>query len=141
LRKRRNPGRLPPQRHLAQLHGRRVLYPWAQPADPDARNDWFQVCLGAPIRLPLAGPSALELCPTRTGSTTCQETLPHPPLPPKPQYVSSDGLGVGGSGHWAVFLDDELLRGSSGECATFGSPCLAAAEDFEVLGVELWRVH
>lgn len=57
------------------------------------------------------------------------------------QFVGHDGLGVGGSGHWAVFLDEELLRGSSGECATFGSPCLAGVEDFEILGVELWRVH
>lgn len=57
------------------------------------------------------------------------------------QFVGHDGLGVGGAGHWAVFLDEELLRGSSGECATFASPCLAGREDFEVLGVELWGVH
>ncbi|KAI8474831.1 MAG: TLD-domain-containing protein [Monoraphidium minutum] len=57
------------------------------------------------------------------------------------QFVGPDGLGVGGSGHWALFLDEELLRGSSGECATFASPCLGCEEDFEVLGVELWRVH
>ena len=56
------------------------------------------------------------------------------------QHVGPEGLGVGGSGHWAIFLDSELLRGSSGECATFASPCLAAGEEFEVLGVELWRV-
>lgn len=57
------------------------------------------------------------------------------------QWAGPDGLGAGGSGHWAVYLDSELLRGSSGPCATYGSPCLAAAEDFEVLGVELWRPH
>jgi hypothetical protein len=52
-----------------------------------------------------------------------------------------DGLGVGGSGHWAIFLDEDLLRGSSGESATFASPPLGGEEDFDVLGVELWGVH
>ncbi|GBF97371.1 hypothetical protein Rsub_11018 [Raphidocelis subcapitata] len=57
------------------------------------------------------------------------------------QFVGQDGLGVGGSGHWAIFLDDDLLHGSSGECATFASPPLGGAEDFDVWGVELWALH
>jgi hypothetical protein len=57
------------------------------------------------------------------------------------QHASPDGLGVGGTGHWAIFLEEELLRGSSGECHTFASPCLGGGEEFEVLAVELWRVH
>jgi hypothetical protein len=85
---------------------------------------------------PLQQPSAGRALPPAAGLF-----FPLPLQPSLVQYVSNDGLGVGGSGHWAVFLDDELLRGSSGECATFGSPCLAASEDFEVLGVELWRLR
>lgn len=50
-------------------------------------------------------------------------------------------LAVGGAGHFAISLDDELLRGSSGVCGTYGSPCLASAEEFEVRMVELWHVH
>ncbi|WIA42767.1 hypothetical protein OEZ86_008708 [Tetradesmus obliquus] len=57
------------------------------------------------------------------------------------QYVSHEGIGVGGAGHWAISLDEELLRGSSGPCDTFASPCLASREEFEILAVELWHVH
>jgi hypothetical protein len=60
------------------------------------------------------------------------------------QYANTaEGLGVGGSLHWALWLEPELLRGSSGDCATFASPPLAAggAQEFEVIGVELWAVH
>lgn len=57
------------------------------------------------------------------------------------QYAAPDKLGVGGGGHWALCLDEELLRGTSGLCGTFGSPCLAGREDFEVFQVELWHLH
>lgn len=57
------------------------------------------------------------------------------------QYASPEGLGVGGAGHWALSVDEELLAGSSGPCDTFGCPCLASSEEFGVLGVELWHVH
>jgi hypothetical protein len=57
------------------------------------------------------------------------------------QYATPEGLGVGGAGHWAISLDDELLKGSSGPCDTFGSPCLASKEEFDILVVELWHVH
>jgi hypothetical protein len=42
------------------------------------------------------------------------------------QYASPEALGVGGAGHWAINLDEDLLRGSSGPCDTFGSPCLVS---------------
>lgn len=57
------------------------------------------------------------------------------------QFVSPEGLGIGGAGHWAVSVDEELLRGSSGPCDTFASPCLASREEFEIIAVELWHVH
>lgn len=57
------------------------------------------------------------------------------------QFVSPEGLGVGGAGHWAISIDEELLHGSSGPCDTFANPCLASREEFEVMAVELWHVH
>ena len=55
-------------------------------------------------------------------------------------YSTSDGIGTGGGGHFAIWLDAEFLHGSSGTCATFGSPCLAYKEEFKVAAVELWRI-
>lgn len=52
-----------------------------------------------------------------------------------------ESLAVGSSTeHCALWLDEELSRGSSGYCDTFGSPCLASAEEFSVAGVEVWVV-
>ncbi|KAF6262460.1 TLD-domain-containing protein [Scenedesmus sp. NREL 46B-D3] len=66
----------------------------------------------------------------------------HPPLRNDFfQYVTHEGIGVGGAGHWAISLDEGLLHGSSGPCDTFASPCLASREEFEILAVELWHVH
>lgn len=50
-----------------------------------------------------------------------------------------ESLAVGSSTErCALWLDEELSRGSSGYCDTFGSPCLASAEEFVVAGVEVW---
>jgi hypothetical protein len=57
------------------------------------------------------------------------------------QYATQECLAVGGGGHWALYLDEELASGSSGACDTFGSPSLAGSPDFGVLAVELWAVH
>ncbi|XP_057826576.2 uncharacterized protein LOC131038229 isoform X1 [Cryptomeria japonica] len=51
---------------------------------------------------------------------------------------SNDSLALGGGGHFALYLDGDLLRGSSGYCETFGNSCLARTEDFELKDVELW---
>ncbi|OUZ99316.1 TLDc [Macleaya cordata] len=51
---------------------------------------------------------------------------------------SSDFLALGGGGHFALYLDGDLLSGSSSVSETFGNPCLAHTEDFEVKEVELW---
>lgn len=55
------------------------------------------------------------------------------------QYATPDCLAVGGCGKYAIHLDAELLRGSSGLCGTFGSPCLAGRDDFRVVLVEVWH--
>eukprot|EP01026_Neomeris_dumetosa_P027596 TRINITY_DN22429_c0_g1_i5.p1 TRINITY_DN22429_c0_g1~~TRINITY_DN22429_c0_g1_i5.p1 ORF type:complete len:508 (-),score=60.56 TRINITY_DN22429_c0_g1_i5:441-1964(-) len=56
------------------------------------------------------------------------------------QYAQSDCLGVGGGPRFAIWLDGDLARGSSGQCATFGSACLASSEDFGVMEVEVWTL-
>ncbi|XP_042395002.1 nuclear receptor coactivator 7-like isoform X1 [Zingiber officinale] len=51
---------------------------------------------------------------------------------------SSEFLALGGGGHFALYLDGDLLNGSSSSSETFGNSCLAHTEDFEVKEVELW---
>ncbi len=56
------------------------------------------------------------------------------------QFSTHEGLGVGGCGHFALWLDNELLEGASYSCDTFGSPRLSGKEEFHVAGVELWQL-
>ncbi|KAK4773777.1 hypothetical protein SAY87_028796 [Trapa incisa] len=51
---------------------------------------------------------------------------------------STDFLAIGGGGHFAIYLDNALLSGSSSSSETYGNPCLAHSDDFEVKEVELW---
>ncbi|PKU84998.1 oxidation resistance protein 1 [Dendrobium catenatum] len=47
-------------------------------------------------------------------------------------------LAFGGGGSFAICLEEDLLRGTSGPSETFGNMCLAHTEDFELKNVELW---
>ncbi|CAK9322086.1 unnamed protein product [Citrullus colocynthis] len=51
---------------------------------------------------------------------------------------SPDFLAIGGGSHFALYLDNDLLNGSSSTSETYGNPCLANTEEFEVKEVELW---
>ncbi|CAA0838144.1 TLD-domain containing nucleolar protein [Striga hermonthica] len=51
---------------------------------------------------------------------------------------STEYLAMGGGGHFALYLDGDLLSGSSSLSETYGNPCLAGSEAFEVKEVELW---
>ncbi|XP_011090546.1 TLD domain-containing protein 2 [Sesamum indicum] len=51
---------------------------------------------------------------------------------------STDYLAMGGGGHFALYLDGELSSGSSSSSETYGNPCLARTEDFDIKEVELW---
>ncbi|XWS33320.1 hypothetical protein CRYUN_Cryun22dG0071500 [Craigia yunnanensis] len=51
---------------------------------------------------------------------------------------STEFLAIGGGGHFALYLDADLLNGSSSFSETYGNPCLAFSEDFEVKEIELW---
>ncbi|CAF2133619.1 hypothetical protein HID58_013412 [Brassica napus] len=51
---------------------------------------------------------------------------------------SKDFLALGGGGRFALYLDSELLSGSSAYSETYGNACLATSQDFDVKEVELW---
>lgn len=55
-------------------------------------------------------------------------------------FGAADSLAVGGGGNFALFLQEDLLGGSSGISATFGNACLASANEFSVTQVELWSL-
>lgn len=57
------------------------------------------------------------------------------------QCSTNGYMAVGGGGHFALRLDDDLMRGSSGPCETYASPCLASAVEFECVVLELWAVE
>lgn len=50
-------------------------------------------------------------------------------------------LTVTRDGHYGLWLDDNLERGISSTCPTFGNePLSDDGTKFEVLGVELWYI-
>ncbi|KAM7513622.1 hypothetical protein LguiA_003205 [Lonicera macranthoides] len=51
---------------------------------------------------------------------------------------ANDYLALGGGNHFALYLDGDLLNGSSSASETYGNSCLAHTEDFEVKEIELW---
>lgn len=51
---------------------------------------------------------------------------------------TTDFLAIGGGSHFALYLDGDLLHGSSSVSETYGNPCLAHSEEFEVKEVEFW---
>ncbi|XAR73381.1 hypothetical protein NMG60_11007332 [Bertholletia excelsa] len=51
---------------------------------------------------------------------------------------STEFLALGGGGHFALYLDSDLLNGSSSTSETYGNTCLARSQDFEVKEIELW---
>ncbi|XP_058731499.1 uncharacterized protein LOC131603228 [Vicia villosa] len=51
---------------------------------------------------------------------------------------TTDFLAFGGGGHFALYLDGDLLNGSSSVSETYNNPCLAHSPEFQVKEVELW---
>ncbi|XP_066319573.1 oxidation resistance protein 1-like [Miscanthus floridulus] len=51
---------------------------------------------------------------------------------------STDYMALGGGGHFALYLDADLLTGSSSNSETFNNGCLSHSPDFSVKDVELW---
>ena len=57
------------------------------------------------------------------------------------QLARPTGLALGGGPRFAIALDADLARGTSGPCETFGSPGLAGqGDEFDVGRVEVWEV-
>jgi hypothetical protein len=52
--------------------------------------------------------------------------------------ANSQYLAVGGGNNHALWLDDNLRRGTSGPCATFDSPQLASEATFRIHSLEAW---
>ncbi|KAJ1442643.1 TLD-domain-containing protein [Ochromonadaceae sp. CCMP2298] len=55
--------------------------------------------------------------------------------------TSHESIALGGGGNFALYLDSELNKGASGECATYASPCLAAREDFSCVDCEMFVLN
>ncbi|KAL6911511.1 hypothetical protein ACP4OV_000316 [Aristida adscensionis] len=51
---------------------------------------------------------------------------------------ATEYLALGGGGHFALYLDGDLLSGSSSNSETFNNQCLSNSPDFAVKDVELW---
>ena len=56
-----------------------------------------------------------------------------------PSYIAVGGGGE--SSVPAIYIDKELLHGSSGACETFRSEQLSKSRDFNIRSIELWHVH
>ena len=56
-------------------------------------------------------------------------------------FSTANCIAVGGGGHFAIWLDEDLLYGNSSPCPTFDNPCLSGRENFEVLSIEVWHLH
>jgi TLD len=62
------------------------------------------------------------------------------------QLSSQDFLAVGGGGHFALWIDREITRGSTAQCSTFDNPPLVSGSDlvdglsvdFEIVVLEVW---
>lgn len=53
-----------------------------------------------------------------------------------------NGVGFGGQvGYFSLLINDDLDSGMSRPAATFGAPCLASAETFDIARVECWLVQ
>lgn len=50
---------------------------------------------------------------------------------------TSESLAMGGGGSFAWAIDSSFRHGDSGDCETFGSPCLASQEQFQLLQLEV----
>eukprot|EP00921_Rhytidocystis_pertsovi_P018931 GHVQ01029985.1.p1 GENE.GHVQ01029985.1~~GHVQ01029985.1.p1 ORF type:complete len:852 (+),score=155.43 GHVQ01029985.1:468-3023(+) len=78
-------------------------------------------------------------CPTSSSSTAAPIRVFHWSSS-NAFFLFSDKqtIAIGGGGHYAITVDRDLLIGSSTQCPTFNSPCLASKEDFIVKELQVW---
>jgi hypothetical protein len=57
--------------------------------------------------------------------------------------ISSNGktiyIGGGITSKPSIYISEDLLRGSSGDCETFNSPSLTSENDFEIFGLQVFK--
>jgi hypothetical protein len=110
------------------------------------------------MEAPLLLPPPLPSPPGARAGTPTVEGPAHPLLLPPPPptegnvrvfpWTSRNGLVMlatgsalalgGGGGDFGLYLDDDLSRGTTGACETFGNAPLCSQDQFEVACVELW---
>nr|KAJ0218799.1 hypothetical protein LSAT_V11C300119680 [Lactuca sativa] len=54
---------------------------------------------------------------------------------------STEYFALGGGNHFALYLDSDLLNGSSLASETYGNSCLSHTQEFEVKEIEAWPVR
>eukprot|EP00747_Dinoflagellata_sp_TGD_P117010 gnl/TRDRNA2_/TRDRNA2_172509_c0_seq1.p1 gnl/TRDRNA2_/TRDRNA2_172509_c0~~gnl/TRDRNA2_/TRDRNA2_172509_c0_seq1.p1 ORF type:complete len:196 (-),score=44.33 gnl/TRDRNA2_/TRDRNA2_172509_c0_seq1:74-661(-) len=54
------------------------------------------------------------------------------------QFSNSECIAMGGGNSFALYLDKDLLHGSSDHCATFNSKRLSSTQDFIISDLECW---
>mmetsp|Transcript_38905 Transcript_38905/g.92155 ORF Transcript_38905/g.92155 Transcript_38905/m.92155 type:complete len:580 (+) Transcript_38905:316-2055(+) len=57
------------------------------------------------------------------------------------QFATPDSVAVGGGGHFALWLDQDLAFGNSGVSDTFGNASLAGSDEFRIKQIELWGIR
>jgi len=56
-------------------------------------------------------------------------------------YSTEECIAVGGGGHFALWLDEDLLYGNSAASETFDNECLSPSKVFQILSIEVWGLH
>ncbi len=64
------------------------------------------------------------------------------------QYCTNGQIALGGEGNdspgfesgFGLIIEEDLLNGSTGFCATFGNPPLSAHGQFEIVNLEIWTL-
>ena len=57
-------------------------------------------------------------------------------------YTTADCIAVGGGGHFALWLDEDLLYGESSKSTTFGNDSLSGeSQVFQILTMEIWHMQ
>ncbi|CAM8915756.1 unnamed protein product [Rhodiola kirilowii] len=125
---------------LSTLYRRSMLWPGLSLlVVGDRKGAIFGGLVEAPLR-----PSSMRRYQGSNNSFVFTNTTGHPvvyrPTGVNRYYTvcALEYLALGGGSHFALYLDQDLLTGSSRISETYGNPCLAHTEDFDVKEVELW---